>query len=415
MANYVYVMETGTIAANTASLLADVQSEFKRALGEELDLDASTPQGTLIEGETTARVGVMKNNADMANLLNPDYSYGVFLKSICAFLGQEAGVDKHSVAANVEMTGDPGLVVRSGLSVKTSDGDKFILTYDVEIGASGKVMAIFTADKSGPIPMAVGILTADNYPIGLAKIEATAITSIVLGSSALNDAQMKTRRKQTLYAQGIASIGATKAELLALDNVRSVNVVENITGAPGVSQGIAFGLASSQWICVQGAEPDQNIAEAIWRSRMTACPFEYGTNNGTPVASPNGVSVVDPYSRAIYKVKFVRAVELVAYVKLTARQGISTANETAIQKAIVEYAEGNVEGEEGFVIGASVSAFELSGAVARKFPGIFISACSVAVKPKGTNPVAGDYVGNVDLKPFEVATLLASNITVVFA
>lgn len=416
MASYVFAINTGVISADTETLLADVQNEYRRALGQELDVDAATPQGVLIAGETIARTSVMKNNADMANLINPDYSYGVFLRALCSFLGQEPGVDKKSVVSQVEMTGDPGLIIRSGLVASTTDGDRFALTYDVEIGTGGKSFATFTSVEVGPIPMPLGELTAENYPIGLAKIEATSAAIIVLGSKSLTDAQLKTRRKQTLFAQGIASIGATKAELLALPNVRSVNIVENISGASGKYNGITFAAATGQWICVQGDEPDANIAAAIWRARQGSCPFDYGgAGEGTPVASPNGIAVVDPYSRATYMVKFTRAVELVAFVKVTARQGISTANAAAIQGVMVDYAEGGLEGEEGFVIGASVSAFELAGAVARLFPGLFITDCSVAVKPKGQTPAPADYVANVNIWPYQVATLLASNITVVLS
>ena len=66
-AQYSYIVSTGVITIDTADLLADVQSEWIESLGVGLDVDASTPQGTLIATETLARTSVMKNNAELGS------------------------------------------------------------------------------------------------------------------------------------------------------------------------------------------------------------------------------------------------------------------------------------------------------------------------------------------------------------
>ena len=86
-AEYNFVVDTGTISADTTDLKSDVEQEYKNALGQNINLASSTPQGTLVEVETVARTSVMKNNAEVANMLNPNLSKGTWLDSVCAFLG----------------------------------------------------------------------------------------------------------------------------------------------------------------------------------------------------------------------------------------------------------------------------------------------------------------------------------------
>jgi hypothetical protein len=92
-AAYTYLMDTGTVSIDTDDLLTDVQQEWITAFGLTIDTDASTPQRTQMAAETVARTSVMKNNSDLANMLNPNLAYGTFLDAVCAFLGVERGVN----------------------------------------------------------------------------------------------------------------------------------------------------------------------------------------------------------------------------------------------------------------------------------------------------------------------------------
>ncbi len=112
-AQYTYLMDTGTVSIDTSDLLADVENEWLAAFGATLDLDSSTPQGTMIAAETVARASVMKNNADVANTINPNLSYGVFLDAICALLGVDRGINQSTVAHSVQITGNPSTIIQT--------------------------------------------------------------------------------------------------------------------------------------------------------------------------------------------------------------------------------------------------------------------------------------------------------------
>ncbi|WP_338330106.1 hypothetical protein, partial [Commensalibacter sp. Nvir] len=111
MSTYFQNAQTGVMTADTSDLLTEVQQDFISALGENLSLDASTPQGTLMQAETVARTSVMKFIAQSANLLNPEIAYGVYLDAICAFLGIERGVDAYTQIDDVLFNGQANTIL----------------------------------------------------------------------------------------------------------------------------------------------------------------------------------------------------------------------------------------------------------------------------------------------------------------
>lgn len=413
MAAYQYNTNTGTISVDSESMLSDVQTEWTDVYGSNLDLDAATPQGTMIGSETTNRIGVMKNNADVANMLNPNLAYGVFLDSVCSLLLPNArGKDLKTVGSGVEVDGDEGTEIQAGFRVKNSSDDVFVVLEKVTIGNSKKATINIASQASGPIPLDQGALDIVDSVIGWGSATVTAATAVTLGTNKLTDAQLKTFRSQTLFAQGLSATGAIKAHLLQTENVKSCRIEENLTGAAGKVNGITF-TGPGIWVCVDGAATTADIASSIHAARQGACPYDFGTSNGTPVDSPNGTPVVDPYSGSVYNVKFTRAVEKDVYVRLTAKKGQSSASQTAIATSIKQYADGLVDGEEGFVTGASVSAYEIAGAVCRQYPGLYVAKSLVAVVAKGApTPGDSDYKDEYVLNPWEVGKLAQGNITV---
>lgn len=415
-ADYSYLTNTGVISVESQSLLEDVRKEWKDTLGQDLDVDAKTPQGTLITSESIARTSVMKNNADVANSLNPNMSDGTQLDAVCAFLGEERGQDKSTVVTGVVVTGttDPVTIIQSGLRLQTSAGDIFVTQGTAQILPNQTNTITIASQQAGPIPAATGQLKIIDGVIGWGSAEIAVSSSVNLGQVKLTDTQLRTRRNQRLFALGITACGAIKAKALGVKNVNSAQVIENLTGsASGTDNGITFTIAGSNWVCVSGGT-DSEVAQALHDAHSTGTPWDYGASGmGTPVSPPNGVPVIDKYTNLPYRVKFTRPVMKDAYVTLTYQQGTSVATEAAIIQTIKDFADGKIDGEDGYIVGQSVSAFEVSGAVAKIYPGLYIKECKVAVVAAGSPaPAPAAYVYEVVLKPFEQANLAIGSITV---
>lgn len=420
-ASYQFIIETGTVVADTSTILEDVQAEFKNALGATIDLASSTPQGTLIAAEVTARTSVMKNNADLANVINPDLSYGVFLDAICSFLGIQRGQNASTQGNGVLLDGDGvnTVIVPAGSRVQTSNGDIFVLVADTEITGGGSVRANFVSQQYGNIPLPAGTLTIVDGTIGWGDAIVDATTSVVPGTVQLTDPQLKIARNQQLATQGVGSSGAIASQVSQVANVTSVNVVENNTGQTATAvNGVTFTLPNAMWACVAGSASDIDIANALYAAHQGGCAWDFGAaGEGSPVSSPNGVQVLDPVTGLPYYVKFNRPNMLDVYVNITVKQVTSVSSPVpAVQSAIINYATGQEQGESGLIVGANISAFEMAGAVARQLPGMYIRACSVAAVPAGSAaPAPGDYVSEFLVDPWEQGSIAVNNINVTVA
>jgi len=416
-ANYTLNIDTGTVTANTQDLLNDVKGEWQSIFGVNLDTDASTPQGTLIQNETVARTSVMKNNADMANLMNPDQCYGIFLASQCAFLGQTPGTNTSTIGNGVNLvnSGTSAITIQAGNRVSTSAGDVFVISADITIPALTTGLGIIQSQSYGPIPLPVGALTIIDGVIGLGSAAVTSGTTITLGTLQLTDAQQKTKRSKTLFRMGLGSVGAILAAVLSVPNVTSAQVVENNTGASGLVDGINFTLNNGIYVCVAGSASDADIAAALYAAHQGGCPWDYGVSGqGSPIDYPLGIPTTDPYSLRPSYVKANRPNMFDCYVHITAKQGTSAASETAVQNAVLNYAAGNIAGEVGFGVGEDVSSYSISSAVIATLPGIGVSECSVAVLSAGTTaPIwPTGFVSYFAMSPYQQAQISVGNIQV---
>lgn len=411
---YVYILDTGVINVDTADMLSDVQGEWKDALSQQLNLAASTPQGTMIGAETTARVGVMKNNAEMANTLNPNYTYGSFLDGVCSFLGVERGANRNTIATNIPVLGTPQTNVQAGSRVQTVNGDVFQTLDSFTIPASGTINIRIGAQKPGPVNLPIGPLTIIDGTIGWGSLSVTAAAVITLGVSSLTDPQLKNARNKKLATLGKASSAAIQAAVLNVANVTSVNVVENNTGAVGLVNGVTFTKPNAMWVCVAGNPNPQDVADALYAAHNGGCPWDYGASNGVPVSAPNGVRSVDPVTGVGYFSLWTTPVLYDTYVIATVGTGTSaTSPVEGIQNAIIAYSSGNIAGEQGFTVGANVSGFELAGAISLTMPGLYIKSVQVACVPAGSAPPApAAYGPEFVMNPFWQAQIAIGNIKV---
>lgn len=413
-AEYKFIIDTGTIVADTTDLESDVNAEYRLALGQNINLAASTPQGTLAQGETVARSSVMRNNAEVANMINPNISVGTWLDAVCAFLGVVRVRNVPTLGYNVQFSGEQGTVILAGAQVRSPAGDLFYTLADMTIGASNTVLGDIASIEYGPIALPVGSLDlVDNVP-GWTNTNVLSTTNVVLGTKQSSDGQLKARRNQQLYKQGMGVSQAILANVLDVPGVTSAQVVENNNGTTGTFEGITFTIPNGIWVCVAGTASSAAVAKALYASHQGGCPWTYGgTGQGVQVGGPNGIQVTDEYSQKKYFVKYTTPVLYDVYVNLVGTRGVSAASDTAIQNIIVDYANGNTDGEAGLVVGASVSAFEIGGAVAKAFPGMYVKSCTVAVVARGAAPpLPGAYVVEFPLSPWMQGMIAFGNISV---
>lgn len=369
MANseYIYNEATGLIVPDTSETLGVIQSEYQTAFSSDLIVTPDTPQGVLITGETIARNNFLDNNAAVANQINPNYAGGVFLDAILALTGVQRTSATPTAVANVTVTGVAGTTIPAGSQAATADGDLFQTTSTVVLPSGGSITVDFQSVANGAIPCAMGALdTIITAVLGWETVNNS--TAGVVGSVTQSDQQARAFRQNTLFFQGKSLAGAIVSALYNVPGVTSLTFQENVAATTQTINGISM-VAHSVYACVAGGVSTA-IAAALLENKSSGAAWNGGTT----------VNLVEPASGQTYAVKFDTPEQVGILVNAT----VSGCTNTAAAQAILDYAAGNISGLSGFVVGADVSPFELSGAIMAENPGAYVSL--VEISPSAGSP-----------------------------
>ncbi|EMM9641683.1 baseplate J/gp47 family protein [Providencia rettgeri] len=393
MADYQYLTSQGVIVPDTSTLRDDVENEFKSVFGQQLDVNPETPQGALITMEVENRDAVVRNNAELANQINPDLAGGIFLDAIWALMGGQRFDATHSFLSQVKFTGIADTIIPKGSQAATLNGDLFETTKTLIIGKDGSVTGDMRAIETGTVECGVGQLNkVASSVLGWETVRNP--SNAVLGRDAESDLQSRRRRKQTL-AKNTVSVGeAITSALYELEGVRSLAYRENYTDQAMMFDGITL-VPHSIYVCVEGGDKEA-IARSLLRTKTLGAAF-----NGS-----EEVEVLENISGQIYPVKFDRAKEIVLFCRVTVKKATVDV-QTIIPAAVESWANGDIDGEGGLVVGRDVSPFEISAGINAVEPRLFITRVELSTDGKAWSS------NNYEIKMNEVARLKRSAVQVV--
>lgn len=394
MSDYQFITDRGVIIPDTSDSRERVIELFRSAFGNDIDTDPSTPSGLLITMFTEQRDAVARNNAALANQINPDQATGVFLDGLFGFTGGQRNPATRSIINGVTLTGDAGTVVPVGTIARTIKGDQFQSVEQVTLNVMGTANVDFIAIEYGPIECGAHELqTIATSVLGLIGIDNP--TGAVVGRIAETDSQVRRRRRETLAIQSMSTPEAIRSRLGNIETVRSHQFLENYTDTTVVKRGITL-KEHSIWVCVEGGT-DEEIATAIHDSKTMGAGY-----NGAVQ-----YDIVDPRSLVTYPILFDRPREVALLIRVTVRAS-SLDVQNLIPDLVMSYVNGELEGDISFVVGVDVSPWEISGAINQQEP--LISVQKVELSLVGSGTWSSD-VYELDID--QVARTQRSSITVV--
>jgi hypothetical protein len=404
--SYQYIVNTGTIVPDTSSVLSTVQTEFQNAIGATLNLNPNTPQGLLITTETSARTGVIANNAMMANQLNPNLATGTFLRSIGALMGIQDTPTTYSIYLSCTITAQPNSTFEPGALCTNQNGAVFQSTDVVIVNGSGTATVNFQSVTAGAIPVAASdTLTPSSAILGWSGVTPSAIAAnAITGTQEMTDYQFRVFRQQALANQSQNMVQSVASKLIALPGVTSVFVRDNSASTQQTINGIVM-PPNSIYVCVNdngGVTTD--IAKTLVNCKAPGCQWTASLNNA---GTPQTISVTDPSTGQVYSPTFCRSLPVPVFIQINVRNNANMSDlSTAVQDAIIAFANGNVANEQGFVVGYQVSPFDISGTVAAQLPGVLIPLCEVSFD--GINWT----MSPLAISAWQRPTITATNITV---
>ena len=377
--SYNFVSNRGLVIPDTATTRAQVEAEWREAFGQDLDVSPDTPQGVLITAEVEARDAVARNNAEVANQINPDISGGVWLDAIWALTGGQRRGATASFLPSVELTGQPGTLIPAGSeAVVQASRERFRTLSPVTLDGAGAATVDMQAVTLGPVACPVGALdTIATTVLGWETV--TNPVAAIIGTSQESDFASRQRRRNTLALQGVSTPQAVTSRLYAVKGVQSLVFRENILPTTVAIDGIPL-VPHSVYACVSGGDA-ADIAQALLETKTVGANW-----NGSVL-----VNVTEPASGQVYPVRFDRPTPVLIYVRVTVRATPLDAD-SLVRNAIINYANGQSDGEPGFAVGEDVSPFELAGAINQTEPRLFVVKVELSTDgvTYNTNDVAID-------------------------
>lgn len=399
---YSYVESTGVIVPDTGVIQTQVQDEYKAVFGDDLIVTPNTPQGALITAEVLARSAIAANNAALANQINPNIAGGVFLDAIMALTGIQRTPATHSTVS-CTVTGVPGTIIPAGSQAsETGSGNAnlFETISTVTIPAGGSLTGVaFQSVETGEIPAEAGTLTQIVSSV-LGWETVTNPLAATLGSDTQSDIAAREYRRQTLGGQGSSLAGAIISAVSQVTGVNSLTFQENIADTVQVINGVSM-VPHSIYMCIDGGD-DTAVAEAIVSKKSGGCAY----NNGGGINE--SVNVTEPYSGQVMTVLFDRPNPVTILVQATVSANTSVQDPTtAVKNAILKYVAGGIDNEPGLTVGASVSPFELAGAINLEVSGMFVHNLEIKT-------VSGSFAPNeIPIAVYEIGTIVETDISVI--
>lgn len=398
MAEYAYIESSGLVIPDTANLKTTVEGEYKEAFGQDLVILPESPEGLLIAAETEARDAVARNNAELANQINPDFAGGVFLDAIAALTGLARRNAEPSLV-KAQLAGVPGTIILAGAKAATVAGDVFQTRENVILDDAGAADVYFYSEVLDAIPCPAHNLTRIVDPVlGWETVDnATAAT---LGQPVERDAIFRKRRKETLFLQGVALTGAIKSAVMDVPGVRSMVLRENYESEPKTIDEVL--IPQHTIYAVVDGGTDEDVAYALFANKSLGCGW----------LGKVEVKVTDPETSQKYLVRFDRPEDVPVRARVTLHVlGASTVDyRTVAINAITAYAADQLEGLRGFLVGAAVSPFDMSAAISMADRNLFVVNLVVGPFTAALSDLKAE---TMPLKIWQRATITPASIDVV--
>ena len=372
-ANYIY-SANGVILPDTAGIQATVQAEYQEALGSDLSLEESTPQGRLIDIETTARINTLGFNATLANVIvNISLAAGTALDAWGANFGIPRNGATHSqVTATV--TGVADTVITQGSQAQDVNGVLWQAESDIVIN-NGTATGTFICTQSGAISLGIGELNTivASGTLGIDGWETiTNNTVAVLGAAEESDSNYRSRILTGIFT-GTALFGNYKSAVLKVDNVIDSYALDNPYGTSLILDDVTI-PAHSVYVCVQGGN-SYDVAYALYSVKSA----------GAGWAGDTTVTVTDETYGTSNTVKYQIPTESNFQISVDATSNANTSADLSndIKNTIINYFAGSYENYPKPTIRGTVNPFEIATILKSQITGIAINNIQIGlVTPK---------------------------------
>ena len=253
------ISDQGITATTRNDYLTLLNTQFRAALGSDLDLSTPTPQGQLIGVLAETFSDIDQAIVATANGFALSAATGRQLDDLASLFGlRRSGATRSEVTAT--LSGVAGTAIPSGSLAATTAGITFATTQAATIGAGGSVDVLMRASDAGELAAVAGTLTRVLTRIS-GWDSVTNAANATLGREVETDSALRGRYRAILGRNARTSLSALESSIADTDGVTAYRVTQNNTAINVTVQNIAI-EANSILAIVEGGT-DAAVASTI--------------------------------------------------------------------------------------------------------------------------------------------------------
>ena len=323
------VLDTnGLQIASYSELLSNLTASFENIYGTDVNLSSDTPDGQWLNIMVQSILDVEDLLQQVYNSMDPDQAVGVVLDQRVAINGLVRQGGTYTVTpitlTNSSSVNLYGLdqTAQPTYTISDNAGNNWLLeTTQLGLSAGSHILNFRAATPGNNLTIPNTITNQVTIVLGVASVNnPTAATTI--GVNEETDAQLRTRRQQSVSLSSQGYYQGLLAALLNTNGVTSAFVYENDTSSTD-SDGVP---GHSIWVIVAGSPANADIANDIYQKRNAGCGM-YGSTS-YPVTQVDGTIFTVYWD-------FVAPIDLFIFFTVTSINGTTPPNIAAIQSGLV--------------------------------------------------------------------------------
>ncbi|AIN63991.1 baseplate J/gp47 family protein [Providencia stuartii] len=278
------ITETGIVIDKLTDVHQRLTEGFKRIYGDDINLDADSPDGQMIGLFSQEIDNINQAIALIAQMLDPYKAIGSWLEQRAMYAGIVRRGADYSYLNEVVITGKQGVTVHKGSLLSDDNRTKWVTLADVTLGSNGSARVDLRSQELGAFSLPANRpLTMDTVTIGVDSITTTKAAKE--GAFEETDGNLLLRFMRSHAINNHDDYQGLEGALLDLPDVKQAKVYENYT-----NQTDEKGIPPHTLNAVVIGGHDNDIGRTILSKKVGGCGvFGRISNTQTYAGAPRTV------------------------------------------------------------------------------------------------------------------------------
>lgn len=298
-----YIDETGIHTQTVTEIVAELENEYKRIYGQDINIGSDTPDGQRINIEAQAKADVLDFAVQIYNSFDVDAVEDVAQDRLYKINNIYRKSSEFSyVQVNVTTSGTvnlQGLDVNeeSAYTVSDTNGNQFLLVDSVVLN-EGTTLLEFRAKDSGAVEVTPNTITNMVTIVAGVSGVSNPASQYITGTAQESNADFRIRRNKSTAISGKGFYDNLLGDLLSVPLVTAAEVYENDGNIMEIPQEAS---TSAIWCIVEGGL-NEDIGQVIYANKTIGCKQVGNTTvNVTRADGSNFVARFDrPQTQDLY-------------------------------------------------------------------------------------------------------------------